>query len=247
MSSSQIVVNSIILGTQSSLVGNHALDSADATKLKLALLKDASDHWYSGLASLGEAISGVTKGRFSWATVKAYYASFYFARALLGNKGFALWYLGHTPYSWEAKAGCLPKKLSGNTHDGTLKLFDACRVVPNLCGQQIAFISAADWLIKQRNSANYKDSRFVDPQPTICFRKIAESKLRSCLEAYLADRTWTYCFDADHAILAFPIEMAKQLRVVSMLEVSSNERAHLRKLFSDTSGPYSSASQLFCF
>jgi uncharacterized protein (UPF0332 family) len=244
MSASQIVVNSIILATQPSPIGNHTLDFADATKLKLALLKDASDHWYSGLASLGEAISGATNGRFSWATVKAYYASFYFARALLGNKGFALWYLGHTPYSWEAKAGCLPKKLSGNTHDGTLKLFDSCRVVPTLCGQQIAFISAADWLIKQRNSANYKDCRFVDPQPTNCFRKIAESKLRRCLEAYVSDKTWTYCFDEDHAILAFPIEMAKQLRNARALEVNLDEQAHLRKLFSDRSGPYSCVLQL---
>jgi uncharacterized protein (UPF0332 family) len=243
MSAGQIVANTIIAGTQRP--ATHALNDAEATKLKLALQRDASDYWYSGLVSLGEAISGATHGRFSWATVKAYYASFYLSRALLGNKGIALWYLDGKPYRWEAIAGCLPRKITGKTHDGTLKLFDECRVVPAMCGQQIGFIDSADWLIQQRNLANYKDCRFVDPQPTTCFRKIAEGKLRHCIEAYFTDKDWTYCFDADHAILAFPMELAKQLRAVTRFGVNLNERAHLQTLYRDTSGPYPWAVRLF--
>lgn len=214
-----------------------ALSAANATKLRLALEADAKDYWYSGLITLGETTLGVSEQRYSWATVKAYYSTFYFARAILGYNGVGLWNRGGTYYSWVARTGAKPEKLSKSTHSSALELFNSSDVVPRLCNQMIGMDKAITWLKNQRVAANYTSIRFCDPVSNQCFTKIAKGSMRQLVEAYARDKDGTYYLDADHAMLAFPIELAKRLHTSQLIGLTNVERTHLKTLFKDSAGP----------
>jgi uncharacterized protein (UPF0332 family) len=245
MSKTQALALSIITGAINPVPGGVVLSAQNATKLKLALESDAKDYSYSGLVTLGEAIRGVTEQRYSWATVKAYYATFYFARAILGYNGVGLWNWNGIYYSLSAQAGAVPKKLSKNTHSSALKLFDSSNVVPHLCNQMIGIDSAIKWLTNQRVAANYTSIRFCDPASNPCFTKISRGSLRQFVEAYALDKQGTYYLDADHAMLAFPIELAKLIHASQVISLAPDERMHLKILFRDSAGPLASAKHFF--
>mgnify|MGYP000553594421 FL=1 len=245
MSKTQKLALSIINGAINPIPAGVVLSAPNASKLKLALESDAKDYSYSGLVTLGEALRGVAEQRYSWATVKAYYATFYLARAILAYHGIGLWYWKNTPYSLSAKIGQTPKKLSGNTHDSALKLFDTSNVAPKLCNQMIGMDEAIKWLTSQRVAANYTSIKFCDPASNQCFTKIANGSMRQFVNAYAEDKYDTYYLDADHAILAFPIELAKLLNASYPISLDNNERIHLKTLFKDSAGPLTSAKHFF--
>lgn len=238
MSKSQLLLNSYLpLGANAKNLAL-VLNQAQAAGLLVALESDSQDYWYSGLVSLGDGLQGAMKSRYSWATVKCYYATFYLARAVLGVTGVGHFTVGRTPFSLRALAGQMPVKLSGNTHDSLLKFFDLNGNINHLCGQSIGVIGAIDWLIEQRVLANYKTTRFPDPSPTACMVQIDHLNVRSRFNAYVADVSALYCLDADHAIFAFPIELAKVLAQSRSAGMSMAERAHLQRLFSDSNGQF---------
>jgi hypothetical protein len=246
MSRSQFLAASMIAGvTPGSSITSIALSGASAQQLSNALHKDASDFHYSGLVSLGEAIAGIQKQRYSWATVKAYYASFYLARAALAANGMAIFYVGSKPLSWVASAGSSPVKRKGNTHDLVLQIFDQSTFMPTLMNQVIGLTNAVDWLNDQRTLANYKLTRFPDPSPTQCMTFIASSSLRAVTDAYIADQIGMYYLDQDHAILAFPLELVKSLNKINRPALEPDERKHLMDLYRDAKGPFPAALRLF--
>ena len=58
---------------------------------------------------------------------------------------------------------------------------------------------------------------------------------------YIADKTYLYAFDPDHAMLALPVEALKQTVCHPDLDISasfdSDAQRFLRALFSDRAGP----------
>ena len=86
---------------------------------------------------------------------------------------------------------------------------------------------------------------FCDPEPTDCLVRIASGSTRTYVEAYVHDSIGIYYLDADHAMLAFPIELAKALSKSRSIVINSDERTHLRTLFSDSAGPFRVAQQFF--
>jgi hypothetical protein len=79
------------------LIISHVLSAIEARKLQSYLKEDAVDYLYSAAVSLGDALCGVTRSLFTWATVKLYYSVFYAMRARLALKGFYLFYIGNRP------------------------------------------------------------------------------------------------------------------------------------------------------
>jgi hypothetical protein len=214
-----------------------------------ACRSDANDYWYAGLISLGEACIGIGAQRFSWATVKAYYSAFYLSRAALAFTGTAIEYLPWKGrfhhYVWASRAGQCPSKIAGNTHDSVLRYVDSQAVIPRLAGQYIGSQLVGDWLIGQRNSANYTGGRFPDPLPTQCLERIASTGVRQTLVAYAGDTSYLYTFDPDHAIISYPFELAKLLASAEPKQFEDSEMRHLDKLFRTPSGQLDFARSLY--
>lgn len=222
---------------------NFVLNANDHLALGAALTDDAADYFHSGLVSLGDALRSIEAGLYTWATVKLYYSVFYCCRAMLADKQTAILYFGSTPYQLKNMVGGTPHKLSGNTHKVVLALF-ARQFSGNLImSQQIDSIAPFDWLTDLREQANYKLSRFVEPDTPAHFKTLGKIGLRKAIGAYVTDKTYIYAFDRDHAALAFPlltlVQTISSLGPASLTAVKNRtDKSFLQKLLADKQGPF---------
>lgn len=248
MSQVQQIVRRLLAGHPGA-VPDLRLSSPDALQLERAAKADAFDYWYSGLVSLGEAVQGIQRRSFSWPTVQAYYACFYLSRAYIAFGGTAIEFSEHRRkkehFAWRSVAGSSPSKAPGNTHDAVLNYIHSQGLIPALRGQQIGTETVPQWLIAQRTQANYRETRFPDPNPSECTRYIAGNRLRRTLTGYIDDSAFLYAFDPDHAILAYPIALARVLVAIEQVRLSAEERLHLNTLFRDDAGDLSFLHPLY--
>ena len=77
--------------------------------------------------------------------------------------------------------------------------------------QQIELKDAVDWLMDKRESANYGDPRFSEPDSRSELQFIAGRGIRQTLNAYLADMSSLYVFDPDHAMVAYPLRALQMI------------------------------------
>ena len=223
------------------------LSASDAQGLRSASLEDGQDYWLSGLLSLGNGCRSASNCSFTWATVQAYYAAFYLTRAVLAFQGTSINFVDFRGdfrhIGVVARAGETPFPISGNTHDGILRYADKNSSIPRMSNQPISHTKASEWLVEQRNLANYKVCRFSDPSPTPCMATASRQGIRPILNAYLATPL-TFAFDEDHAILAYPVAIAVELARAQSNAFTDAEKAHLRQMFSDQAGPIASVEPL---
>lgn len=222
---------------------NRPLTAREATNIDQILRVDATNYLYSACVSIGDALQGIDRALFTWATVKLYYSSFYLLRSLLALSGRVLLYDGTKPRTLMCKPGEVPIALggSGGTHQAVITYFT--RSFPNspLLSQEIRSATPFKWLMLQREEANYASGRFGDPLCPTIFSTIVRSGVRRSTAEYISDKTYLYAFDPDHAILALPIEALKQTIAHPNLDITANTDADaqrlLRSLFADRSGP----------
>lgn len=231
------------------LLKHIVLNKLHSDGLQQRLASDAVNYFYSGAFSIGEAIQGADRGFFTWSTVKLYYASFYLFRALLGLNNICLFYDGSKPYLWTALPGQLPRKGKDNTHKAVINEFRASGIVTSLLSQQIGLQDPLSWLIERREDANYNLVKFTEPVTPDHFREIDRIGLRRAVRAYVTDTTFIYAFDKDHAILAYPIEILKEvLKQVRMhplgYDLPIDDRRFLASLYLDAMGPLPEAERL---
>ncbi len=218
------------------------LTAREATNIEKLLRVDATNYLYSACVSIGDALQGIDRSLFTWATVKLYYASFYLLRSLLALSGRVLLYDGTKPRTLICRPGEVPNPLGGRgTHQTVITYFT--RSFPNnpLISQDILSEAPFKWLMVQREEANYATGRFGDPRCPTNFSTIVRSGVRRSMAEYISDKTYLYSFDPDHAILALPIEALKQTIAHPNLDITANTDADsqrlLRALFADKSGP----------
>jgi hypothetical protein len=188
-------------------------DAATAAAVEASLLSDGAGLYYSACVSFSEAIRGLASGSFAWSTVKLYYCCFYCVRSILCFNGIAIFYVGKTPYSLVAKAGERPKKEKGVTHEVVWTILS--REFSNfpLLGQ-IASVPAHSWMKVLRETANYKDPKFPDPNVPEHFSAADGFGLTKAIDAYRKDNSMLYAFDPDHACIAYPIEFLKKTATI---------------------------------
>lgn len=179
------------------------LTNVQVSILEKNLIQDSVAYTYSGIVSLADAISGLDRGAYSWPTVKAYYSSFYFLRAILAINKICIFYIGTRPYNIKSSAGELPVKVGANTHQTVLSLFKTHAKNHWLLSQDIDGLNPLDWIRELREEANYKKSRFIEPAVPKQFSLIKKLGVRRSVANYISDTT--LAFDKDHAILAYPI------------------------------------------
>lgn len=182
------------------------LSAANANTLSSYLAQDAISYAYSGAITLSESISSASRDYYTWSTVKAYYATFYFVRAILAFNGTGIFYDGKTPWNITSVAGQVPEKGKGTTHQFAMTLFRKKLASNWLLSQLIGLDDPLEWLQERREDANYKLARFVEPAIPAYFVKISTAGVRKSITLYLQTGNEFLAFDADHAILAYPLQ-----------------------------------------
>jgi|LakMenE01Jun11ns_1017448.scaffolds.fasta_scaffold9930165_3 hypothetical protein len=245
MHNAQAYVESLAALSGSSLSTGHAslvLNLTQASSLSKALRQDAEDYLFSAWITFGDCIHGLQDNFFSWASVKAYYATFYAARAYLAATGHGIVYVGTKPKSISCRAGGTIIKANGTTHDAVFRLFAGQHPSHVLLSQTIDMVQPFEWLKARREDANYRNSRFCEPSAPRHFLKICLAGIRASLDAYASDSSYLYTFDADHAILAFPLafihEAQSLLKSSGKLDLPEGDKRFLLSTLQDRKGPY---------
>jgi len=199
----------------------YAIPRIDVAALKTSLLADGEDLFYKGLLSLGEALSEVGEKRHSWAAVKMYYSVFYFLRASLAAKGYAL-IKNQSMYLVKVEQGGLPlRKASKRYRNDHLAVVNCSKDILGesdvLLTNSINDLDVYSWLMETRNSVHYRQREFLEPGYHAGFATIQEAVDRgdfpSLLDDYYNDSIPIYCFDLDHAVIAAPIKRALLSRI----------------------------------
>lgn len=247
--SQHFLTNYLYAGSpESSLVVSQILTASDARRLQASLKEDAVDYLYSAAVSLGDALCGITRGLFTWSTVKLYYSVFYALRARLALMGVCLFYIGTRPYSISAQVGEIAKKEKGQTHKLVINLFRRHNLDPLILSQPIGFEDPLDWLMNLREEANYKTPRFTEPDTPEHFIKLSKIGIRKACHAYLSDTTAVYLFDPDHAILAYPLILLErsfiEFQTRGVCVQKKDDMIFMQGLFSDDKGPLSNVIKI---
>lgn len=109
-----------------------------------------------------------------------------------------------------------------------------------LTSQQIDLHNAVDWLIEKRESANYRDVRFAEPDFGEGLKYSIERGCRAVVNEYLSESSALYVFDPDHALLAFPLRtlqlIGDQLKGPGLTNSSESEQDFIRSRAKDQKG-----------
>ncbi len=241
MHRAQRVADSVLSGITGAAIVSRQLQAREAAQLAASLNDDARDAIYSGTLSIAEAIQGLDRKLYTWATVKLYYSAFYLTRASLALGGVGIFYSRTTPYSWRATAGATPTKRAGTTHKVVLDTFSHHYTGSVLASQDIGADKPFDWLVDKREAANYKIPKFCEPTAPAHFAFVEQVGVRQLVQAYVLDETHLYTFDPDHAMLAFPIAALKlvlaQLRRSPSGSLGALDEAFLASQIFDRNGP----------
>ncbi|WP_221017476.1 hypothetical protein [Klebsiella pneumoniae] len=225
----------------------HVLNGNTSLELDRCLKNDGINYLYSALISYAEAVKGIQTGFYSWATVKLYYSAFYSLRSVLSSDGICIFYLGTKGYTLFVRQGESPEKADGTTHKLVMKLFKKKYPLSPFVNQQIDMVEAFDWLMEQRETANYKNGRFSEPDVPVIYER-CNIGLQRLLTAYIQDVDYNYCFDHEHAILSLPLEIIKEASssVIqkTTFRFNNNDIAYLKKLLRVGGQPVTSFQEL---
>lgn len=191
-------------------VNSAVLSAGEASGLAFALQQDSRDYFQSAVISFADALRSVEEGFFSWATVKLYYSVFYALRARLAIAGDCLFYVGKSPKILSSRPGSITSNLTGTTHKAVISRFQTAHKRDYFISQDIGGKSPLEWFTEQREKVNYRAARFCEPDVPDYFKFAATTDRRRMLEAYMTDDI--YVFDEDHAIIAFPFKLLRDLR-----------------------------------
>ena len=226
---------------------NHAtLSAPEADMLKLALNDEAQDCFQSSMVSFVDALRSIQSGFFSWAAVKLYYSVFYALRSRLALADDCIYYVGRSPRVIAARAGGNTVNLQGTTHKAVLDRFSRQQPRDYFLSQPIEGCSPLDWFTERREQTNYTASRFCEPDTPNYFEFARSTTTRKMLCAYTADDV--YVFDEQHAMVAFPFKLLRdlrdRLRSQGLSPLVTSEVDFLRGSLRDHSGPISVAEVL---
>lgn len=242
--------SNLLIGlSQPNLIVNHSISSSQASALLNRLHSDAVDYLYSSIISIGDAVSGIANGLYTWSTVKLYYATFYAFRSLLALEKVCIFYIGRKAYALDAIPGGIANKRDGQTHKVVLNEFRSRAIAPFLLSQTIDLSDPLTWLTERREEANYKNPKFCEPTVPQHFEKVVDTGIRISLKEYLSDTSGLYLFDPDHAMLAYPVSglrvILQKVASVQAFMFTSNEVSYLCGLFNDRLGPIPEINEIF--
>lgn len=242
----QYVVAKILPLVVASRPSNHRITHIDAVTLETILQRDASEYFYSATICTASALSSVTTGYYSWATIKLYYSDYYLLRGMLALARFCIFYEGSKPTTLQAIPGDVAKRAGGRrnatTHGVVIEAAKTHLAYITALSQDIAGDNPLDWIRERREEANYWHARLPEPAAPTCMRICERYGIRQLVANYLADTKLTYAFDPDHAMLAYNLLLWRYLRdelerVGQFAMIEDEDFIYLRSLFFDRDGP----------
>lgn len=162
-------------------------------------------YYFNGVISILEAIRGIDCKCFTWSVVKAYYSAFYSMRAYLAYVGVNINFESSDNHYYSYDSSNLKIKLKRNTHASVLMAYKN-EVSTRSIIQKFGDLDIPEWLKKQRELANYINPIFSDPQPHASQPTFSKKNIYQLVEEYVKDID-TYCYDQEHAVIAFPIKL----------------------------------------
>ncbi len=206
----------------------------DENELKNAISKDIGNYVVSGLISFYDALGRIKISAWSWSGVKLYYSMYYFARAYIGEYGYAMCILEKDLVYVKAKVNAPVKKpakrhvtrdessmiQASGSHGTVLYIMEHELKDDLLVSQYIDNYLPTEWMKRLRETFNYKNCGFPEPQVPEEFSKAHSLGLLSVLNAYFKDQDHYYAFDEDHAVIAYPLEFLK----ATISGLSQNEK-----------------------
>jgi uncharacterized protein (UPF0332 family) len=236
--------DALFAGQTRTQIPGRPLSATDAQALQTCLTADAIDSIYSATITLAEAFQGLSRDLHTWATVKFYYSAFYSARCLLHLQGSCVFYVGTSPFHIHAEPGRFPSRGKGSSHKTAFELFATVFDKHVLLSQEIGGVAPHEWLMDQREEANYRKTRFVEPDEAERFKIVSERGVRKILQEYLADDSHLFTFDPDHAMMAYPLQLwryalAATASVPPASRLQTEAARYLGTLLRDHDGPLS--------
>jgi hypothetical protein len=228
-------------GASKALVRARVLTPVEAAALSHGLHADAADLYYSGWVSFVDALNGLSRGFYTWAAVKLYYSVFYTLNSSLAQSGVCAFHVATSQYTIDAATGETPVSCSERgTHKTVLNTFRRRNLKHPLMSQRIGLDEALEWLMHQREAANYREARFGEPECGPAFDFVARNGIRKALNAYIQESSFIYVFDPDHALLAFPLRTLQLIGNVVATQptftLSVEEKYFLQDRVRDVSG-----------
>jgi uncharacterized protein (UPF0332 family) len=202
------------------------LNQIQASNLSIILQQDAEKYYYCALVSFAEAVRGCKSSAWSWSIIKLYYSSFFAARALLAIENIAVCFIGKSEkfiiakpneslnkfpkkkFTTTARDTNEKKKING-THGAVMHLFEETFINERLLSQDIDQLYPSEWLVRERETANYRTDYFKDPFPPQCMDFVSRLGPETLISEYYRDETSLYTFDESHAILSYPSKLLK--------------------------------------
>lgn len=229
---------------------DHVLTGEEVEELRRLASIDSQKLLYSAALSIGDAVYGIQKRRFSWSIVQLYYSAFYSVRALLCDNDVIFLHIDGKPYELHIQPGSSlahpPNPTRGSTHKWSFYKLSKHFSASPLISQTIDGLDPFKWLMERRESVNYRRARFVEPNCPPELERIASGSIRNFLETYENDDT--YSFDRDHAMVAFPIYCLRyvvtNLRGVDKYLISDQEFRKMDSYFVDKDGKLPSLIRL---
>lgn len=232
-------------------IKTYQLNHLEAVQIEAILQNDAKDYFYSATISTANAYSSIERRHYSWSTVQLYYSNFYILRGLLALKGICIFYDGYKPYSIHAIPSESAQKPSGkqnSTTHGMVLSIAKNRIGASITGngQTIDQLNPLDWMKDLREEANYKHSKFFEPNAPAHLKTVAAHGIRKAIGSYLADSVYTY--DPDHAAVAYNLFLwslfRDELHKRGKFDFTDDELSYLRSLFADETGPLGNMHKL---
>ena len=189
-------------------IKNFEFTPTHVTIFEFALHDDLIDFYYKGILSLNEGIISSKHKNFSWATVKLYYATYYFLRASLCCKKIAFVRKERDGYHFNNIALDKPKANGKPDHMAAIDLFlQHFSATDFLQSNTINGMIPYEWLRQQRENVNYRHRTFFEPDISAIWDSIStefdNDGMEFWIKKYIDDDI--YAFLDDHAVLALPI------------------------------------------
>lgn len=204
-----------------STIESFTLDRNNSFALSNSLKQDAKDFYFKGCQSLTESIMNFNNKLYSWAIIKAYYATFYMIKSDFALRDYALirhkcvYYLKATEGSFlvtKGRRGNNRTDYSGD-HKSALNYYtDLFSGSDILLSQEIEGQTAYQWLMKKREQVNYQERHFNEPNcpefVDYISQKVDSGGLLELVDEIKNDIQYVLTFQTEYAPLAIPYKRA---------------------------------------
>lgn len=214
------------------------LSPLQATDLVRILQDDAEKYYYSALVSFSEALRGCSYSSWSWAIIKLYYSAYFSARSLLALEKHSVCFIGKSEKFIEAvpnaslmsfpkkkeinSQGGNDRKVVSGTHGAVICLFEKIFQNVLIMSQEIDQLYPFEWLVRERETVNYRADYFKDPAAPFCMQKAESLGVETLLPNFYTDSSHLFTFDNSYSIISYPLELLKYTRDQLVIKNQNN-------------------------